>query len=86
MSRIEPEFSYDRSGYDYIGRGPGGGGSGWSRSPSVAYRCVKCGDVMRADCADFFACACGAMRLDIDSGRFGSRLGDENILVYKKRP
>ena len=85
MSPIEPEFSYDLNGYGYVGRGPGPGGAGWTRSPSVAYRCVKCGDVMPADSSDFFACSCGAMRLDIDSGRFGSRLGDENILVYEKR-
>ena len=34
---------------------------------------------------DYFACRCGAMRLDIDAGRFGSRQGDENILVYRRK-
>jgi hypothetical protein len=32
---------------------------------------------------DYFSSRCGAMRLDFDAGRFGSRHGDENILVYR---
>ena len=39
---------------------------------------------MPADHGDHYGCECGAMRLDIDSGRFGSQLGDENILVYRR--
>jgi len=39
--------------------------------------------MMRADRDDDFGCECGAMRLDADAGRFGSRLGDENVLVYR---
>ena len=39
---------------------------------------------MSADHDDYFNCECGAMHLDIGYGRFGSRFGDRNILVYRK--
>jgi len=83
MDQIEPSFAYEIDDYEYIGRGPGS--TGWSRSSSIAYRCVKCGTLMPADYDDYFNCNCGAMRLDIDYGRFGSTFGDNNILVYRKR-
>jgi hypothetical protein len=35
--------------------------------------------------ASNYACDCGAMYLDADAGRFGSRLGDENVLVYRRQ-
>jgi hypothetical protein len=82
MERIEPSFPYELAGYRYLGRGPSA--TGWSRSPTLAYRCLQCGDLMPADQADYFTCHCGAMHLDIDAGRFGSRLGDGNILVYER--
>jgi hypothetical protein len=82
MELIEPSFAYDLDGYRYIGRGPSK--TGWKRSPALAYRCVQCGGVMPADHADYFDCACGAMSLDYGYGRFGSRFGDQNILVYEK--
>jgi len=83
MDQIEPSFSYELDDYDYIGRGPGS--TGWSRSSVLAYRCVKCGTVMPADYDDYFNCECGAMHLDIGYCRFGSKFGDNNILVYEKR-
>ena len=83
MKTIDPSFPYELANYEYIGRGPGD--TGWSRSPTLAYRCVKCGDLMPADYEDYFDCRCGAMNLDIGYGRFGSTLGDNNILVYQKR-
>ena len=39
---------------------------------------------MPGEHVDYFTCSCGAMRLDPDAGRFGSSLGDLNILVYRK--
>lgn len=83
MNQIEPAFPYELDDYEYVGRGPDD--TGWSRSPSIAYRCVKCGDLMAGDYADYFDCKCGAMQLDFGYGRFGSRFGDDNILVYRKR-
>jgi hypothetical protein len=81
MEQLEPAFPYELDGYRFVGRGPGA--TGWSRSPALAYRCVQCGDVMPADHADYFDCRCGAMSLDFGYSRFGSRLGDHNILVYE---
>lgn len=83
----EPAFGYDLEGYQYLGRGyravpPG---VGWGRSPRVLYRCVQCGDTMPADWDNYFDCTCGAMYLDYDAGRFGSSLGDSNILSYVKK-
>ena len=82
MDPIEPQFAYEMAGYRYLGRGPSE--TGWHRWSSLVYRCVQCGDVMPADHADYFDCACGAMSLDYGYGRFGSRFGDQNILVYEK--
>jgi hypothetical protein len=79
---IEPKFDHQLKGYRYLGRGPSE--SWWSRSSKLIYRCVECGDVMKADHNDYFNCSCGSLHLDIDYGRFGSDLGDNNILVYEK--
>lgn len=81
-----PENGLDWPGAVLLGRGPGAAGSvGWPRSGSLLYRCAACGDVMEASRDDYFRCQCGAMSLDIDGGRFGSRHGDRNVLVYRKR-
>ncbi|HEY9715600.1 MAG TPA: DUF3601 domain-containing protein [Chroococcales cyanobacterium] len=82
MKEIEPSFGYDLAGYVYMGRGPGG--AGWGRGGDLAYRCAACGDLMPADCNDYFDCRCKSMHLDIDAGRFGSNHGDQNILRYRK--
>lgn len=82
---IEPTSGLPVAGYEFLGRGPRAAGSGgWARSGDLAYRCAKCGTMMRADRDDYFDCECGAMHLDADAGRFGSRLGDQNILVYRR--
>lgn len=82
---LEPQSGLLVEGHDLLGRGPrAAGSSGWSRDPQLAYRCARCGSMMPADHASNYACECGAMYLDVDAGRFGSRLGDENVLVYEK--
>ncbi len=68
-------------GYEFVQRGTT---EGWSRSPDLLYVCEKCGAGMPADHDDYFDCSCGAMHLDIDAGRFGSRFGDNAILTYRK--
>jgi hypothetical protein len=40
--------------------------------------------MMPADIDDYFNCECGDMHLDWDMFRFGSRMGDKNILVYRR--
>ena len=69
-------------GYAFVRRGTSR--SGWSRSPDLLYACERCGSSMPADFDDYFNCSCGAMHLDRDAGRFGSRFGDEAILTYRK--
>lgn len=84
-SLIKPEFQIEETGLQYIGRGPrSSGAEGWCRSSDIFYRCASCGSFMKASINDYFNCECGAMHLDIDCGRFGSRFGDDNILVYRK--
>ncbi|WP_127845479.1 hypothetical protein [Psychroflexus aestuariivivens] len=70
----------------FLGRGPkaSGRGMGWSRNEDIIYKCVNCGSEMLASHNDYWNCECGAIHLDFDAGRFGSKYGDENILVYKK--
>jgi hypothetical protein len=73
---IEPNFEIEVEGFKYQGRGCGS--SGWSTGTNIYYRCAKCGSFMQASINDYFNCECGAMHLDIDYGRFGSRYGEEN--------
>jgi hypothetical protein len=42
---------------------------------------AECGTTMPASHDDYFSCSCGSMHLDVGYGRFGSRRGDQNILV-----
>jgi len=57
---------------------------GWAMVPELFYRCAQCGDLIEGDCRDNRSCTCTSMILDADAGRFGSRLGDENILTYRR--
>jgi hypothetical protein len=70
------------SGYEFVRTGTSA--SGWSRTKDLLYVCEKCGASMRADHNDYFNCSCGAMHLDIDAGRFGSKFGDDAILTYRR--
>src|SRR5262249_59010098 len=82
LQDLDPPQGYQVEGYNYLGRGSGGGG--WTRRPNFSYRCAKCGDMMQASHKDYFNCTCNAMHLDKDAGRFGSQFGDRNILRYQK--
>lgn len=82
---IEPNFEIEVNGKEYIGRGsqviePS---EAWVREKNIFYRCAQCGSFMQASFNDYYSCECNAMSLDVDYGRFGSTLGDQNILVYK---
>ena len=83
---IEPSFSLEIPGYEFLGRGPESTGvnNGWPRSPDIYFRCVSCGEMMCSDHTGYYDCRCESMNLDWDAGRFGSSLGDLNILVYRK--
>jgi len=84
MEQITPEFELDLDGFRLLGRGSAAaGGLGWSRNPFFSYRCASCGGVMQADHEADFNCDCGAMSLEAGTSRFGSSLGDDNILVYQ---
>ena len=83
-SAIEPAFDTNLPGLKFVGRGDSfASRSGWPSSARYAYRCARCGSVMPADSVEYFMCRCGAMFLDVDAGRFGSSLGDVNVLVYE---
>lgn len=75
--------STDELGFDLVGPGPPSP-KGWERSPNLAYQCDRCDTFMPADFNDYFSCACGAMTLDFDAGRFGSRFGDQAIRTYRR--
>lgn len=79
---INPTLDLQVPGFILVGRGCSS--SGWSRNPETSYRCAERGSVVSATQDDFFECAFGALFLDVDYHRFGSRLGDHNILVYSK--
>ncbi len=82
----EPGRGIDSPGFDYLGRGPAAVGTspGWVGIPGLHYRCANCGDWMSASRRDSFTCTCNGMHLDVDVGRFGSRLGEGNVLVYRE--
>jgi hypothetical protein len=82
---VEPPPGLLVEGHVLLGRGPTASGpTGWASDAGLSYRCARCGSMMPADQASSYACSCGAMYLDIDGGRFGSRLVDENVLVYRR--
>jgi hypothetical protein len=56
---------------------------GLPRTGDLVYCCATCRTTKPADHASYFSCACGAMRLDFDAGRFGSSGGDQAILTYR---
>jgi hypothetical protein len=68
---------------ELVGLGPPPA-QGWRRSSDLVYQCSRCDMFMPADFNDYFSCDCGAMTLDFDAGRFGSRLGDQSIRVYRR--
>lgn len=67
-------FKYKRRGCDE---------RGWQTHEDIYYRCSECGTLMHSLEKDY-NCSCGAMYLDYDYGRFGSRNGDDEVLVYEK--
>lgn len=83
---VKPKFNIEINGLTFLGRGPkvSGAGAGWSRNEDIIYKCVVCGSEMPASHNDYWNCKCSAIHLDFDAGRFGSKYGDENILVYTK--
>ena len=74
------------SGYTYLGNGPAatGGGSGWAMRSDLFARCIRCGSYVSLDPTEYGECQCGALHKDVDAGRFGSRLGDEAIEIYRR--
>jgi len=83
---IEPKFKIEINGLKFLGRGPKSSCTedGWSRSKNIIYKCVECGSEMSASHNDYWNCKCRAVHLDVHAGRFGSKYGDQNILVYSK--
>lgn len=85
---IEPTFEIHVAGYQYLGRGPkvfGDPSGRWMGGNGIFYRCANCGSFMSASAMEYSYCQCRAMSLDVDASRFGSRYGDDNILVYRQR-
>ena len=76
---------------EYLGNGPDamqptesrGRGRGWLMGEQLVFKCTRCGYTMSADMNSYDSCWCGAMDKDPDYGRFGSRLGDAAIEVYR---
>jgi len=76
------------SSYEHLGNGPAatGSSSGWRMRAGLIARCLVCDYYMILDPDTYDTCACGAMNKDPGAGRFGSRLGDDRIEIYRHRP
>jgi hypothetical protein len=72
--------------YIYIGNSclATGDSGGWTMSKDIYFRCTSCGSIMNGDATISEVCNCGKLSKDCDFGRFGSRLGDDAIEVYRK--
>ena len=70
---------------EFLGMGPAatGGTSGWAMRPDIFFRCPRCDYYMAADPDTYDDCYCGDLHKDAAAGRFGSRLGDDAIEVYR---
>lgn len=85
MADLLPPTGLRLAGHKFIGCGPSATGTDGSwHIAGHAFRCARCGDFIPLGRIDFFSCSCGAMSMDPDYCRFGSSLGDQNILVYRK--
>ncbi|MEZ4798037.1 MAG: hypothetical protein R2785_12815 [Flavobacteriaceae bacterium] len=87
QKKIKADFDININGFEYLGRGATALGifaSGWSSNEKILYRCANCGSTMIASHNDYWNCSCSAIHLDYHTGRFGSKYGNKNILVYKK--
>lgn len=82
--RLEFEMIIVHDGIKYKLIRRGCGASGWRMSPNIYYRCIECGYLMNGDPNKDDACTCGKLHKDNGMGRFGSRLGDSAIEVYRK--
>lgn len=72
----------------YLGNGPGatGGGRCWAMSDELSAKCIQCGYMMRLGVTETEYCSCSMLHKDVDWGRFGSILGDDNIEIYRVVP
>lgn len=79
--------AFDPDTLELLGHGPSatGGGGGWRMAKELVFQCTACGGFLAADPAESGRCACGALSVDADAGRIGSRLGDQSIAVYRRR-
>lgn len=77
----------DSNTLELLGHGPGatGSGGGWRMAKELVFQCTACGSFLEADPAESGRCTCGALSMDADAGRIGSRLGDQAIAVYRRR-
>lgn len=73
---------------EYLGNGPAatGAGGGWAMDRDLCFRRTECAYLMMGDPFAYDECYCGALHRDVDAARFGSRLGDDGIEVYRARP
>lgn len=46
--------------------------------------CPTCGAMLSLDPAQTASCPCGVLYKDADAGRFGCKLGDEHIRIYRR--
>jgi len=85
-SMFKDILEYEGFKYKYLGNGckATGAEAGWRMSPELYFKCVDCGYLMNGDTLQDDLCKCGKLYKDIGMGRFGSRLGDDAIEVYRK--
>jgi len=79
-------LEYEGFEYKHLGNGCNATGTevGWRMSPDLYFRCVDCGYLMNGATHQDDLCKCGKLFKDIGMGRFGSRLGDDAIEVYRR--
>ena len=83
---FDKTLEYEGFQYKYLGTGCKATGAdlGWNMSPELYFRCIDCGYFMNGDSTQDDSCPCGKLHKDSGFGRFGSKLGDDAIEVYKR--
>jgi hypothetical protein len=80
MNKEEQQKLLNENKMIFLHKGPKGG---WVMSADLYAKCTDCGYFMSMSPEEDDICFCGKLTKDTGMARFGSRLGDKAIEIYR---